>query len=850
MSFVLRMAGRDMRGAWKRLIFFFVCVAIGVGAIVSLRSVIQSVRDALGTEARTLAAADVLVQSNQPWNEEVQQILDDHLDARPGIERSASIETATMVRPADATKAVAKMVELRGVESAFPFYGTLTLEGGLPYTPDLLASGGALVRPELLAQLDVAAGERIVIGTETFTIRGIIANEPGRRLSAFSFGPRVIIAYDALQRSGLLTVGSRARYQLLLRMPAATIDPLVRELRDALTSVPVRVRSYRQLESRLGSNLERAENYISLVGFVILVLGGIGVWSVTRVFVQQKLRSIAILKCVGASSAQVLAVYLLEVMLLGVGGSFLGIALAGLAIAMVPESATVVAQTSIDYGLTWSAALQGLGVGVLVALLFAVAPLLDVRHVKPLLLLRGDTSAHGGLRPGSGPDWLRIGVTVGAVLGLVGLAGWQAGSLRIGLFVCLGFAGVAVFLYLAGLALVRGLAPFEQSSWFPLRHAVVSLRRPGSQTRVILLAVGIGSFFIIGVRSLQANLLQEFALELDADGPDMFLIDIQEDQVDGVRALIASRQADGPPARVIPILRARVTGVSGRDVNLEGFEDVRGRGSLGREYVLTYRNELDPNERVVDGAFWGDRGDDVQEVSIEESIRERFEIQIGDAMRFEILGRAVEVTVSSVREVDWDEARSGGFMFLLSPSALATAPHSYIASLRASVDPLARARLQRDLVAEYPNVSSIDVREIIATVQRVVDSVTYAITMVGGVVLFSGTLILIGAVAMTKFQRVYEAAIFKTLGATSRTIATMLALEYGTLGTLAGLVGSLGAIVLSWTLSRYVLEIAWTPAFGQNLGGIAVTALAVGVVGVVASLDVLRNKPLATLRGE
>ncbi len=851
MSFVLRMTARDMRGAWKRLVFFFICVAIGVGAIVSLRSVIQSVRDALGTEARTLAAADIRVQANQPWSDEVRQIVDERLDAHAGIERSPSIETTTMVRPADASKAVAKMVELRGVESEFPFYGTLSLEDDVTYSAALLADHGALVRPELLAQLDVRMGDLIVIGTQTFTIRGVIKSEPGRSLSAFSFGPRVIIGHDALLQSGLLTVGSRARYQLLLRVPEATIDPLVDELREALRAVPVRVRTYRQLESRLGRNLERAENYISLVGFVILVLGGIGVWSVTRVFVQQKLRSIAILKCVGASSRQVLGVYLLEIFLLGLGGSLLGIVLAALAIAMVPASAAVVAQTTVDYGLTWSAALQGLGVGLLVALLFAVAPLLDVRHIKPLLLLRGDTGSERPVRLDAGPDWVRIGVTVAAVAGLVALAGWQAGSARIGLFVCLGFTGVAAFLYVAGLGLVRAVAPLAQSSWFPLRHAVISLIRPGSQTRVILLAVGIGSFFIIGVRSLQANLLQEFAIELNDDGPDMFLLDIQQDQADGVRELLADRYEEGPEARLLPVLRGRVTGVAGRELNLDGFEDVRGRGSLGREYVLTYRTVLDSNEEVVDGTFWGDRGGDVLEVSIEESIRERFNVQIGDLMRFDILGRDVEVRVSSVREVDWDQSRSvGGFMFILSPAALADAPHSYIALLRASADTTERARLQRDLVARYPNVSAIDVREIITTVQQVVDNVVYTITMVGGVVLFTGTLILIGAVAMTKFQRVYEAAIFKTLGATSRTIATMLALEYGTLGTLAGLVGASGAVVLSWTLSRYVLEIAWTPAFAENLGGVVVTALTVGIVGVVASLDVLTNKPLATLRGE
>ena len=851
MSFVLRMAARDVRGAWQRLVFFFFCVAIGVGAIVALRSVIQSVRGALVTEARTLSAADVVMQSNSAWSENALAIVDDYLARRPEIERTASIETATMVRPADEAKAVAKMVELRAVQPGFPFYGDLRLAGGRPYAHDLLADGGILVRPELLAQLDVAVGEAVVVGSQTLRIRGVIEREPGAGFSAFSFGPRVIVDYAMLGQSGLLTVGSRARYQVLLRMPETEVDTVVEELDEALTAEPVRVRSYRRTENRLGSNLQRAENYLSLVGFVILVLGGIGVWSVTRVFVQQKLRSIAVLKCLGASGPQILAIYVLEILLLAGGGSLLGIGLAAVAVAAVPDAASLVATADVTYALTWSAVLQGVGVGMLVALLFAVAPLLDVRHVKPLLLLREEARGDG-VKASDGIDWLRVGVTAGAVVGLVGLAGWQAGSARIGLFVCLGFAGVALLLSLAGAGLVRLVSPLAGSKLFPLRHAVVSLSRPGNQTRVILLAVGIGSFFIIGVRALQVNLLREFAVELQADGPDLFLIDIQEDQAEGVRSMLEQRQADpGAAPRLLPVVRARVTGVEGREVNLDGYEDVRGRGSLGREYVLTYRNTVDVNERVVEGTFWGDRGDQVREVSIEDSIRDRFDIQIGDLMRFEILGRSVEVRVSNVRAVDWEESRAGsGFMFVLSPAALATAPHSYIAMVRGPEEPAARARLQRDLVASYPNVSAIDMREILLTVERVVASVTFAITMVGGVVLFTGTLILVGAVAMTKYQRIYEAAIFKTLGATSRTIATMLALEYGTLGTLAGLIGSLGAIVLSWTLSRYVLEIAWAPALLQNAAGIVMTALVVGVVGVVASYDVLRNKPLATLRGE
>ncbi|HEY7059163.1 MAG TPA: FtsX-like permease family protein, partial [Vicinamibacterales bacterium] len=386
--------------------------------------------------------------------------------------------------------------------------------------------------------------------------------------------------------------------------------------------------------------------------------------------------------------------------------------------------------------------------------------------------------------------------------------------------------------------------------------AVLSFGRPGNQTRVILLAVGLGSFFVIGVRALQANLLQQFSLELSAGGADMFLIEILPKQVDDVRTFLDQHRAAGSgPARLIPVLRARVTGVRGRDVNLASFEDVRRQGSLAREYTITYRDHLEPNEKVIDGQFWTgqpalpENTRDV-EVSVERSIHERFRINVGDTVRFDILGRVLDARVTSVRDVEWEDARNGGFMFVFRPGPFSHAPQTWIGILRAPNDPTERGRFQRDLVAMFPNISVIDIKEILATVQAAVANVTLAITIVGAVALLSGVLILIGAVAMTKFQRVYEAAILRTLGASTRTLGTMLAVEYGGLGLLAGAVGAAGALALSWAICRHVLDIPWRPVPSIAVLGAIATTILVGIVGVLASYDVLRRKPLGTLRAE
>jgi len=450
----------------------------------------------------------------------------------------------------------------------------------------------------------------------------------------------------------------------------------------------------------------------------------------------------------------------------------------------------------------------------------------------------------------AGFDWLKWGVTAAVGAALVGVASWQAGSLRIGSMLCGGFILTAVVLNLAGWLLVRAVQPLRYARSFALRQAVLHVARPGNQTRVILLAVGLGTFFILGVRGLQENLLRDFAVQVGDDAPDMFLIDVQADQRDALAAFLDGRNGDAPAPRLIPVLRARVVGVRGREVNLESYEEVRGRGSLSREYTVTYRPHLEGNEQVIEGRWWEGAAPAEPQVSIEERLRDRFRIQVGDQMRFDVLGRIVTARVASVRRVDWRDFRAGGFMLVFSPGTFAGAPHTYISALQGPRESGARGSMQAALVGAFPNVSVIDLREVLDTVRAVINNVTLGVTVVGGLVLFSGALILIGAVSMTKFRRVYESAILKTLGASSRLIATMLLLEYGVLGGIAGTVGSLGAIVLSWAVATYALELPWAPTPLLTLTGIVLTTIFVAAIGVLASLDVLRHKPLATLRAE
>lgn len=844
MMFVLRMAWREVRASWTRLLFFFVCVALGVAAIVALRSVIQEVRHTLTREARVLVGADIVVRSSRPWTDEVRARLE-AAGEPPVRSHMEVVETTTMAASADAKQS--RLVEVRAVESGFPYYGTLDLGSGESWSHERVERRGAVVQPELLVQLGVAVGDTITLAGEPFTIRDVVTKDRVQGSGGFTFGPRVYVDLADLRETTILTFGSRATYLWFLQVDEAAVTALTDALRSESRRNLVSVRSWQTVEDRLGRNLRLAENYLSLVGFAMVVLGGIGVWSVTRVFLQQKLKSVAILKCVGASSHVILATYVVQVVAMAAVGCALGVAMAAVAMAAVPTSVlTFLGVASV--GVTASAAGQGAAVGLLVSLLFALVPLLEIRDVKPLLLLRTDTMGRSRRRSA-----LSVGATLAIGLALVGVAVWQAGSVEAGVYVSGGLLAVAVALALAGWGLVRLVSPLSQTTGFALRHAVISLGRPGNQTRVILTAVGLGCFFILGVRAVESNLLSEFSLAVGEDAPDMVLIDIQRDQVEGVRDVIRPYLRADPP--LLPLLRGRVVGVDGARIQLPTADAVREEGELAREFGLTYRLNLASNEQLMQGQFWttpmDDPDDGVLEVSIEERLVERHGIGLGDLLRFDIGGRVVDARVTSVRKVAWDDTLNGGFIFVFRPgSVIERAPQTFVGFLQLATGPESSGRLQRDLVQAFPNVSVIDVSTVLASVREVVDNATIAISVVGGVTVAGGVFILIGAVAMTKFQRVYDAAIYRTLGASTRRLVSMVAIEYGMLGALAGLLGAGGALALSWVVATRLFEMAWQPDWRTLGGGAVATALVVAVIGLAASLDILVRKPLATLRGE
>jgi putative ABC transport system permease protein len=842
LTFILNLARRELRASWRRLLFFFLCIGVGVGSIVALRSLIQNLNRAVAGEARALMTADVQVETTREWGSDALAKI--NAVARPPLveARTETIESATMLRPADPSREGALMVELKGVERGFPLYGEFRLEDGRPFDFSLVERDGAVVAPVLLERLNLKVGDRVKIGEREFEIRGVSKQEPGSS-GGFRLGPRVFVARESLEAAGLTGFGSRARRKLLLKVADGRLQESVAALRRELGNNVVTVRSYRDSEESLGEQFSRAENYLSLAGLVVLVLGGIGVSSVTRVFVEQKRKTIAVLKCVGATGRRLTLAYLAQVLALGAAGSALGVLLAKGALVLVRSRFAESLPPNLAYGLNAGAVAQGLALGLLVSLLFSALPLLRIRHIRPNMLLR-ESEADAGAR---GVDLLRWTIALAVLAGLVFLTSWQAGSLRVGAFFVAGLGVAALVLYAAAWALVYAVGRARGLGTFAVRQAVNSMHRPGNQTRVIVMAVGLGAFLVLAVQTLQANLLDEFDVARRGQLANMYLIDVQKDQVEGLRELI--RDAGAARVDLIPTVRARIVQVNGREIDLDAEGVRRERGRLGREYVVTYRPRLEANESIVAGRIWDESPAAEPEVSIEEGLRGAGGIDLGGTITFDIQGRRLTARVTSVRRVDWRNSRTG-FLLLFRPGALENAPQTFVGAVDGPTEEPARSRFQRAIVDRFPNVSVIDVAEVVRGVGRILSNITLAVSFIGGFVFLCGVLILVGSVAMTKFQRVYEAAVLKTLGARRRVLLTMIVAEYGLLGLVAGLVGAAAANGLSWAVARYVFEIEWSFAPAVNLAGVTVTALLVAAVGSLSSLDVLTRRPLAILRAQ
>lgn len=842
MKFIFNLTRREIRSSWQRLLFFFLCIALGVGSVVALRSLIQNLTKVVGNDARALMTADLEVSTTNDFSPADIAKIEAVIARYPTIEaRNEVITTSSMARPSDPANTSLEFIELKGIEPPFPLVGTFTMSDGRPFDFKLLENKGVVIAEILLEELNVKIGDKLKIGEGEFEIRGAFAEEPGGT-SGFRLGSRIFVEKKAFDEAGISRNASRVRRRILYRTSDNPTD-VVRELRTALTGTTVQVNSYREQQENLGEQFDRTENYLALTGLLILVLGGVGVWNVARAFVEQKRKTVAVLKCLGASGNKVITVYLLQILTLGIVGSLFGVLLAQGGLLLAKQQFADALPEKMSFAVGLSTAVQGVVLGVLISLLFSALPLLQIRTIKPKLLLRDENNANL-----SRLDWTKWLFGAFSLAGLLAVAVWQAGSLRVGLYFLGGLAATGIVLYLSATVLTWVLKKFKGLSSFSFRQAINSLYRPGNQTRIILLAVGLGAFVVITVQIMQVNLVREFDFSRNRRLPSLIFVDIQKSQIADLARMIEERTGEKPEQTAT--VRARISFVNGEPIDYQQREVRQNQGQIGREFAITYREKYEENETIIDGSWWQPgETDETPEVSVEERMATTLKVVPGDSITFDISGRKITARVANIRKIDVRNARTA-FVFVFKPGALEKAPQSFAATTLNHVPATERQRLQREVLDKFPNVQIFDVADIIAAVNKLVNNFVIAISFVGSFVLLSGILILIGSVALTKSQRIYENAILKTLGARRRTLATILFAEYGLLGLLAGIIASGFGVILSYVVSTFLMRIDWV--FDPVIAGLGVliTALLVMLVGVAASFDVLFRKPLATLRGQ
>ena len=835
-AFAYRMAWRETRTAWRHFIYFFICIALGVAALAGVGLFAENMDRAIQREARSLLAADVELRTTRPLTPEAEAILRG-LDAR-GIARMHLSELVAMAAAPSGTQ----LIELKAVEPSYPFYGKLRAE------PDdalaaLFDGNQVLAEETLLIRLDLKIGDRLKIGQAEFKIAGVLKKEPDRAAGAFSFGPRVLISWKSLDATHLVQPGSRVTNRYLFKLPD-TLNPraVQGELAATFPDKTARVSTYQESQPMLRRFLRQFTMYLGLVGLIALIVGGIGVAGSVRAFLKEKLEIIAVLKAIGAESRVILHVYLMQALFLGLLGSLAGAALgAGLQFALPPLMAQWL-PIELDFRLALLPLARGVAMGLLTTGLFAFWPLLEVQHVRPSLIFRREVSEEPAGSPG------RTAWIAGAplALALAGLALWQAGSWRAaGLFI--GALAVALGL-LQGMAwlvvrLVRRLPRWRPLAW---RQGLANLYRPGNQAKTILVSVGIGVMVILAIHLVEQNILWEIGENIPADAPSFFFIDIQPDQREGFTRLMAERgHAD---TRLTPLVRSRLWALNGQPVRRENYEEREHGWYFIREYVLTFQKEL-PKDNIMTKGQWWDGGAYSGEprVSVEEEAARRLGLDLGSTVEFDIQGAKVAGRVASIRKVDWGNM-STNFYFIFEPGTLDGAPMTYVATAR--VDPQEEVPLQRAVVAVFPNVSAINIRDVLDSVARVVERISLAIRFMAGLSILAGSIVLAGALAATRFRRITEAMIMKAVGATRGIVAWTFAVEYALLGAAAGVIGAGLAVALAWGVGHWILDVKWLFQPTTLVWGIGASIAGTILVGFLSTYRILGQKPLPVLRRE
>ena len=876
MSFILKMAWRDSRASRRRLLLYSLSVVLGIAALVAIASFTVNLKQAIDDQAKGLLGADIVVTSRAAFSESVLAYT-----SGLGGELSRTREFSSMLVFTTANDAT-RLVQVRAVEANFPFFGKFET-APVGAAAELQAGRPVVVLEEtLLTQFGVKVGDMVKLGQATFTIAGAILKVPGESAAIATFAPRAYVPLGLLTATGLTNRESITQHRVLIKLPEGRdAEAVERAMKSKFSGERLSFSTVAERKRNLGAALTNIEGFLNLVGFVALFLGAIGVASAIHVYVRQKIATVAILRCLGASATQSFSVYVVQGIALGMFGAVLGAALGITLQLLLPIVLHGVLPIDVDFFIVWPAVGRGLATGLVICFLFTLLPLLAVRRVSPLVALRSAFIE----RTGAATDPWRIILGVLILAAVTGFAYWQTRSWRIGL----GFTGMLVvgFGVLTGLAQVvawsaRRFVP--RSLPYVVRQGIANLHRPNNRTVLLLLSLGLGTFLILTLYLTRATLLNQIDLVGEGARPNLLFFDIQDDQIESFKKISAEQNA--PVIQSAPIVTMKISALKGRSVDELMQERVdprsmgvtlksddpageerrptavpiraqngRGRpglsgGMLGREYRSTYRAKLSGTERVVAGKFDGQvpPGAAVVPISVEESFLKNLQLALGDEIEWDVQGVPVRTRVTSVRAVEWRRLDSN-FFVVFPEGAIEAAPKTFVAALR-TASPAASAQTQRALVAAFPNISAIDLALILQALDSIFSKVAFVIQFMALFTVFTGVIVLVGAVLNGRYQRIRETVLLRTLGATRRQLLQIQLVEYSILGVLAAVVGGGLSIAGNALLAHFVFKIAPVAPPLLILGAIATAASVTVVTGFVTGRGVTDYPPLEILRQE
>ncbi len=856
----MRIASRELRSSRGKFLFVILSVAIGVAALTGVRGFSASFRSTLLTRARAIMAADLSARMFQQPTAEEQKGLDEIRAS--GVEITPVTELLSMASSPKTLDPL--LVSLKAVDpSMYPFYGSVDLQPTAKLGA-VLGPRTVVVADDLLVRLHMQVGDELKLGDKLFRIASVVSNEPDRLSGSFAAGPRVLISREGLESSGLLAPGSHAGQRYLFKVPAprsgaAISDSAVAELKMRLEKLlpEAQVIDYRETNPALTQGLDRATSLLSLMSLVALVLGAVGVAMAMRAHLQERMDSIAIMKSLGAGSTQIIKIYLIQTLFLGVMGGLLGVGLGVLVQLAFPWLLAKLVNIDTTLHLQWRTVATGLLAGVLTTLLFTLPPLLDIRGVRPVLIFRRAVedvddpfvpAVFRKLRKNAA----QLSAAVLILLGLTAIATTLSDSATVGRYFSIGLVSVLGVLLLASAGVLNLLRTGLRRSGFSLpsslRHGLANLYRPGNPSAALLAALGLGVMQIMTVYLVQQAVVSELHISSAPDLPNVFLIDITPEEIAGVRTLLKAQPTVAAAPEFLPVVSSRILEIDGVEANKAKVKNFPKR--MLQAISLTYADAAPPGTTAVQGKWWdGAQAADAAKhplVAVNQPQAERLGLHLGSTITFAAQDARFTAVVAAITKSNGQHAFSRA-EFVLPERALEGLPVIWYGGVHAT--PSRVDELQRAMYHAYPTVTVINVAQALETVRQVVVQITYVVQFLAAFSIFAGVVILASSIAGTRYRRVREVVVLKTLGATRGRIATIFSIEFAVLGMVAAVVG-IGFANLIADLILRKLTVAYRFHWGWNLLALVLTGLLTVGTGWAASFRVLGQKPLEVLREE